>query len=135
MSFGTARTTGHDVGALLGTCMALLNTLSVIPLYEQSRPILEATPAERQAVLFQMTYPGTPCIYYGDEIGMEGGKDPDNRRAMPVGVGFDHAGDGTGRMPGAKGLPVGNQRRQVDLQDRVVTRHSGSGSGRRRRTA
>ncbi len=37
---------------------------------------------ERQAVLFQMTYPGVPCIYYGDEIGMQGGKDPDNRRAM-----------------------------------------------------
>ena len=37
---------------------------------------------QKQSVLFQMTYPGTPCIYYGDEIGMEGGKDPDNRRAM-----------------------------------------------------
>jgi len=39
-------------------------------------------PKERQAVLFQMTYPGTPCVYYGDEIGMEGGKDPDDRRCM-----------------------------------------------------
>jgi cyclomaltodextrinase len=38
---------------------------------------------ERQAVLFQMTYPGIPCIYYGDEVGLQGGKDPDNRRAMP----------------------------------------------------
>jgi glycosidase len=37
---------------------------------------------ERQAVLFQMTYPGTPCIYYGDEIGIEGGHDPDDRRCM-----------------------------------------------------
>ncbi len=37
---------------------------------------------ERQAVLFQLTYPGTPCIYYGDEIGMHGGHDPDDRRAM-----------------------------------------------------
>jgi glycosidase len=27
--------------------------------------------------------PGAPCIYYGDEIGMEGGKDPDCRRAFP----------------------------------------------------
>ncbi len=37
---------------------------------------------ERQAVLMQLTYPGTPCIYYGDEIGMHGGHDPDDRRAM-----------------------------------------------------
>jgi glycosidase len=36
----------------------------------------------RRAALFQMTYPGAPCVYYGDEIGMEGGRDPDNRRAM-----------------------------------------------------
>jgi glycosidase len=34
------------------------------------------------AHLFLLTYPGAPCIYYGDEIGMEGGKDPDNRRAF-----------------------------------------------------
>ncbi len=37
----------------------------------------------RLATLFQMTYPGAPCIYYGNEIGMEGGKDPDCRRAFP----------------------------------------------------
>jgi glycosidase len=34
------------------------------------------------AALFQMTYVGAPMIYYGDEIGMEGGKDPDCRRTM-----------------------------------------------------
>jgi len=33
--------------------------------------------------LFQMTYPGAPSIYYGDEIGLQGGRDPDCRRAMP----------------------------------------------------
>ncbi len=33
--------------------------------------------------LFQMTYPGAPSIYYGDEIGLRGGRDPDCRRAMP----------------------------------------------------
>jgi cyclomaltodextrinase len=37
---------------------------------------------QRQATLFQLTYPGTPCIYYGDEIGLEGGRDPDDRRCM-----------------------------------------------------
>jgi cyclomaltodextrinase len=35
------------------------------------------------AWLFLMAFPGAPAIYYGDEIGMEGGKDPDSRRAFP----------------------------------------------------
>ncbi|MCR2807062.1 glycoside hydrolase family 13 protein [Paenibacillus soyae] len=34
------------------------------------------------AVLFQLTYPGTPCIYYGDEVGMNGAGDPDCRKCM-----------------------------------------------------
>jgi neopullulanase len=38
--------------------------------------------ALKLATLFQMTYPGAPCIYYGDEIGLEGGRDPDSRRAF-----------------------------------------------------
>lgn len=29
--------------------------------------------------------PGVPCIYYGDEAGVTGGKDPDNRRFFPWG--------------------------------------------------
>ncbi|MGV8121999.1 MAG: glycoside hydrolase family 13 protein [Candidatus Xenobiia bacterium LiM19] len=36
----------------------------------------------KAVVLFQMTYVGAPMIYYGDEIGMTGGKDPDCRRPM-----------------------------------------------------
>ena len=28
-------------------------------------------------------FPGVPCYYYGTEIAMEGGRDPDNRRTMP----------------------------------------------------
>ena len=35
------------------------------------------------AFLFQMAFPGAPAVYYGDEIGMEGEKDPDSRRAFP----------------------------------------------------
>ncbi len=34
------------------------------------------------ASFFQMTYPGSPSIYYGDEIGMEGYRDPFNRRTF-----------------------------------------------------
>ena len=39
--------------------------------------------AYRLAHIFQMTYVGAPCIYYGDEIGLPGGLDPDCRRAFP----------------------------------------------------
>lgn len=34
------------------------------------------------ALTFQFTYPGIPAIYYGDEIGLEGDKDPDCRKTM-----------------------------------------------------
>lgn len=34
------------------------------------------------AMVFQMTYPGVPSIYYGDEIGLDGGSDPDDRRCF-----------------------------------------------------
>ena len=37
------------------------------------------------AVLLQMTLPGVPLIYYGDEAGVKGGKDPDNRKPYPWG--------------------------------------------------
>jgi cyclomaltodextrinase len=39
--------------------------------------------ALRLATLFQMTYPGAPSVYYGDEIGLRGGHDPLNRAAFP----------------------------------------------------
>ncbi|MGI5882167.1 MAG: bifunctional glycogen debranching protein GlgX/4-alpha-glucanotransferase [Dethiobacteria bacterium] len=35
--------------------------------------------------LWQLTFPGVPCIYYGDEAGLEGGKDPSNRGTYPWG--------------------------------------------------
>ncbi len=39
----------------------------------------------REAVLCQMTWPGAPTIYYGDEAGVCGFTDPDNRRTYPWG--------------------------------------------------
>jgi cyclomaltodextrinase / maltogenic alpha-amylase / neopullulanase len=35
------------------------------------------------AVLLQATLPGAPCTYYGGEVGLLGGIDPDSRRAFP----------------------------------------------------
>jgi glycosidase len=37
----------------------------------------------RLAFLFLFAFPGAPAIYYGDEVGLEGWRDPDCRRAFP----------------------------------------------------
>lgn len=42
--------------------------------------------ALRLAIAFQMTYPGAPCVYYGDEVGLAGGKSESpepSRQAFP----------------------------------------------------
>ncbi len=37
----------------------------------------------RLALTLMFFMPGAPCVYYGDELGLKGGKDPDNRRTIP----------------------------------------------------
>lgn len=39
------------------------------------------------AIAIQIVLPGVPLIYYGDEVGLTGSKDPDNRKAFPWGKG------------------------------------------------
>ncbi|CAK9061558.1 Cyclomaltodextrinase (Maltodextrin glucosidase) (TMG) [Durusdinium trenchii] len=41
--------------------------------------------ARKFAQALQFTWPGCPLIYYGDELGLEGGEDPHNRAPMPWG--------------------------------------------------
>jgi neopullulanase len=41
--------------------------------------------ALRLAMLLLLTLPGAPSIYYGDELAMDGGPDPDCRRGYPTG--------------------------------------------------
>ncbi|MEB3214074.1 MAG: glycoside hydrolase family 13 protein [Leptolyngbyaceae bacterium] len=36
------------------------------------------------AAVLLMTFPGAPSIYYGDEVGVAGGRDPANRRVFPA---------------------------------------------------
>jgi len=45
----------------------------------------DAAPYERLGLAFgvMFTNPGVPLLYYGDEVGLAGGGDPDNRRMMP----------------------------------------------------
>lgn len=44
--------------------------------------------------IMQMGYPGAPTIYYGDEVGLTGTKDPDSRRSFPW-ERIKNSGDGT----------------------------------------
>ena len=44
-----------------------------------------SVPVLRQAVVMQMTWPGAPTVYYGDEAGQVGFTDPDSRRTYPWG--------------------------------------------------
>ena len=46
---------------------------------------LWAVQRECAAAALQFTLPGMPCIYYGDEAGLEGFEDPFNRRCFPWG--------------------------------------------------
>jgi neopullulanase len=43
----------------------------------------DSVDAVRIATLLQLTLPGAPCVYYGDEVGMRGEQDPYNRGAFP----------------------------------------------------
>ncbi len=37
---------------------------------------------QQLALVLMLMFPGSPLLYYGDELGLEGAEDPDNRRAM-----------------------------------------------------
>jgi len=50
--------------------------------YNVRKPTASEWATFRLMVLFQMTYVGAPCIYYGDEVGMWGADDPDERKPM-----------------------------------------------------
>ena len=58
---------------------------SAFPTYENTS---DAAKLSQYLVAFlQFTYPGAPTIYYGDEIGMTGADDPDDRRGFTWGKG------------------------------------------------
>ncbi len=68
------------------TVAAQLNLLSSHDMPRLRTLVSGDLAAVRLAVLLQMTLPGAPCVYYGDEIGIEGGNNPDCRRSFPVGA-------------------------------------------------
>ena len=67
---------------------AMLSQLNLLDSHDVSRFLTECGGDEarmRQAVVFQMTFPGMPCVFYGDELGLTGAAEPEYRRAMPWG--------------------------------------------------
>ncbi|MEQ1507404.1 MAG: alpha-amylase family glycosyl hydrolase [Myxococcota bacterium] len=69
------------------------------------RPDEEATGRYRMALAILTTAPGIPQLQWGDELGMRGGNDPDNRRDLPAWA-FDPAtrtGDPDGFLPDVGG--------------------------------
>jgi neopullulanase len=65
-----------------GVTQVQLNLLSSHDMPRFLTLVQQDKEALKLATLFQMTFPGAPCVYYGDEIGMEGGQDPDCRRSF-----------------------------------------------------
>ena len=63
-----------------GVQMNLLGSHDTTRIASQPRTSLDRI---KLAYALMFFLPGAPCIYYGDEIGMEGGKDPDCRRTFP----------------------------------------------------
>lgn len=82
---------------ILGThdTVRILSALEAAP-YTDDKAVLAAYKLEGEALenaikrlkaaaLLQFTFCGVPCVYYGDEAGMQGFKDPLNRRGYPWG--------------------------------------------------
>lgn len=52
------------------------------PAYNPRKPREDEIAIQKLFVIFQMCYTGAPMVYYGDEVGMWGGNDPDCRKPM-----------------------------------------------------
>lgn len=86
---------GEETGACIEKVEKLLNLYPRENVYSMYNPLgshdterimtmLDGDVAKvKLAFLIQFSFPGAPAIYYGDEIGMQGGKDPGCRGAFP----------------------------------------------------
>jgi cyclomaltodextrinase len=63
-----------------------LTQLNLLDSHDTSRLLTavgEDKASVRLSTVLLLTFPGAPSIYYGDEVGLAGGKDPDSRRGFP----------------------------------------------------
>lgn len=61
------------------------NMMNLLSSHDTARFLTEAggdKDLQKLAAAIQFTWVGAPSVYYGEELGMEGGADPDNRRGM-----------------------------------------------------
>ncbi|MGL5624025.1 glycoside hydrolase family 13 protein [Cetobacterium sp.] len=71
----------HDVKRIKTSVKEIVQNSSIDSQYHEAA----TTRILKSLSLIQFTLPGVPVIYYGDEVGLEGEKDPDNRRTYPWG--------------------------------------------------
>ncbi|TMV46268.1 alpha-glycosidase [Paenibacillus mesophilus] len=81
-----AETLSHQINRLLASYPRQVNeaAFNIIGSHDTPRLLTVANDERKamQAALFQFILPGAPCLYYGDEVGMRGGADPDCRKPM-----------------------------------------------------
>jgi glycosidase len=65
------------------------------PIVAAQPTVAESYQRHRLALGLLFTLPGIPVLYYGDEVGLAGGADPDSRRVMPA---LEGLGDLQGRL-------------------------------------
>lgn len=73
----------HDHSRFLTRTNGMVGRVSALGYEAAEKNVDEAI--MRQAVMMQMTWVGAPTVYYGDEVGVCGFTDPDNRRTYPWG--------------------------------------------------
>lgn len=71
----------HDTERLLWTLTPGAETTA--DKEENAANVAEGKARQRVAALIQYTMPGAPTVFYGDEVGMTGDDDPDDRRTYP----------------------------------------------------
>lgn len=85
------------------------------------------------ASLLQFTLPGIPCIYYGDEAGLEGYKDPFNRSCYPGAMRIKSCWNGTAPWDSCAGSREASWQKEASAPGMQTAIFSPT-SGIRRRT-